>query len=118
MKPMSQLMAATMILLLSGGFAAAECVDTTTSAPDGTTTTGIAKDGSKAPLEKPDGEAAHAHADPNAVQKSGQTMPLADQQGGGNKDLATSQQDVQAQQEGDKTAAAKAEPRKNDACAE
>ena len=35
-------------------------------------------------------------------------MPLASEQGGGDKNLATSQQDVEAQQKGDKTAAAKA----------
>ena len=39
------------------------------------------------------------------------------EEGGGNKDLATSQQDVEAQQKGDKTAAATAEE-KDDACAE
>jgi hypothetical protein len=36
-------------------------------------------------------------------------MPLATQEGGGNKDLATSQQDIEAQQEGEQTAAAKAD---------
>jgi len=117
MKPHSQLVLASVVLLLSGNIAAAECVDTTTSALDSTRTAGIAKDGSKAPLEKPDGEAAK-HADSNAVQKSGQTMPLASKQGGGDKNLATSQQDVEAQQEGGKTAAAEAQPREDDACAE
>jgi hypothetical protein len=44
-------------------------------------------------------------------------MPLANQEGGGDKDLATSQEDVAAQQKGDKTAAAKAdENAKSDAC--
>ena len=42
-------------------------------------------------------------------------MPLAGEEGAGNKDLATSQQDVEAQQQGDKTAAAQAEA---DACAD
>jgi hypothetical protein len=41
-------------------------------------------------------------------------MPLAKQEGGGDKNLATSQQDAEAQQEGDKTAAAKADPCKPD----
>jgi hypothetical protein len=36
-------------------------------------------------------------------------MPLAKKEGGGDPNLATSQQDVQAQQKGDKTAMAKAE---------
>ncbi|RCS22899.1 hypothetical protein DUT91_15565 [Phyllobacterium salinisoli] len=116
MKLMSQLMAASMIILLSGGFAAAECVDTTTSAPSrDTQTAGIAKDGSKAPLEDPTGHA--AHPGPDAVKKDGQTMPLADQQGGGNKDLAASQQDVEAQQKGEKTAAAEAKSGK-EGCAQ
>jgi hypothetical protein len=35
-------------------------------------------------------------------------MPLATKEGGGNKNLATSQQDVEAQQQGEKTAAAHA----------
>ncbi len=43
------------------------------------------------------------------VEKDGQTMPLASTEGGGDKNLATSQQDVQAQQKGDPTAMAKAE---------
>jgi hypothetical protein len=41
-------------------------------------------------------------------------MPLATKEGGGDRNLATSQQDVEAQQQGDKTAAAKA----NDKCRE
>ncbi|KXF76520.1 hypothetical protein ATN84_10645 [Paramesorhizobium deserti] len=116
MKPSSQLAVASVILLFSGGVAAAECVDTTTTAPDSTATAEIAKDGSKAPLEKQNDDAAR-HADTNAVQKSGQTMPLAPQHGGEDKDLAASRQDAEAQQQGDKTAAAQAQPRK-DACAE
>ena len=40
--------------------------------------------------------------------KDGTTMPLATKEGGGNKNLATSQQDVEAQQQGEKTAAAHA----------
>jgi hypothetical protein len=39
-------------------------------------------------------------------------MPLATEQGGGNKDLAISEQDVEAQQDGEKTAAATAEAAK------
>jgi hypothetical protein len=35
-------------------------------------------------------------------------MPRATKEGGGNKNLATSQQDVEAQQQGEKTAAAQA----------
>ena len=71
---------------------------------DPNTTAGISKDGTHAPLEAPDQQ-----AKANSVQKDGKSMPLATQEGGGNKDLATSQQDVEAQQQGDKTAAAEAE---------
>jgi hypothetical protein len=80
-------------------------VDTTTSATDSTgsvKTPPISK--VAAPLE--------AQPDPNndaAVepQKDGSNMPLEE-----NKDVATSQQDVEAQQQGEQTAAAKAD----DAC--
>ena len=72
--------------------------------PDPNQTAGISKDGTHAPLETPDKKAAE-----NQAQKDGNTMPLATQEGGGNKNLATSQQDVEAQQQGDKTAAAKAD---------
>jgi hypothetical protein len=41
--------------------------------------------------------------------KDGNTMPLANQEGGGNKNIATSQQDVEAQQEGEMTVAAEAD---------
>jgi hypothetical protein len=36
-------------------------------------------------------------------------MPLVNKEGGGNKNLATSQQDIEAQQEGEETAAAEAD---------
>jgi hypothetical protein len=42
--------------------------------------------------------------------KDGNTTPLANQASGGDKNLATSQQDTESQQEGDETAAAKADP--------
>jgi len=88
-------------LSLAGGAAMAACPDTSATV-DQSNTGAIAKDGTLAPLE---------NADPNAnpVAKDGGTMPLATQEGGGNKDLATSQQDVEAQQHGEKTAAAKAQ---------
>jgi hypothetical protein len=64
--------------------------------------TGISKDGTHAPLEanKPG-----TPANPNVIQKNGTTMPLAKKEGGGDKNIAMSQQDVQAQQQGEKTAA-------------
>ena len=92
--------ATAMSLTAGAAFAACPQVDPNQTA-------GISKDGTHAPLETPD-----RTADANKAQKDGQTMPLATQEGGGNKDLATSQQDVEAQQQGDKTAAAKAD----DAC--
>ena len=66
---------------------------------------GIAKDGTHAPLEAN----RSMNSDAKPVTKDGRTMPLADQQGGGDKNLATSQQDVQAQQHGGQTAAALAD---------
>ena len=93
------------LLLLSGGLAMADCADTTTSTSNSaaaTKTPPISKDGTKAPLEvEPNKDAA---ASP---QKDGSNMPMAE-----DKDIATSQQDVEAQQHGDKTAAAKADDKK------
>ena len=87
-------------LLLSGGIALAECADnTTTNSTASVKTPPISKDATKAPLQVEPNKDAAAGA-----QKNGRNMPL-----GENKDVATSQQDVVAQQQGDKTAAAKAE---------
>jgi hypothetical protein len=94
MKLISSMMFAAAVSL-SGGTAIAAC-------PDTNKTGAIAKDGTHAPLETPDKSA-------NTIAKDGGTMPLAGQERGGNKDLATSQQDVEAQQDGKKTAAATAE---------
>ena len=94
--------AATTALLLSSGMAMADCTDTTGSTSSSaavTKTPPISKDGTKAPLEVQPNKAAAA-----SPQKNGANMPLAE-----NKDLATSQQDVEAQQHGEKTAAAKAD---------
>jgi hypothetical protein len=100
MKLFSSLLIAAAISM-SAGTALAACPDKTAS---------ISKDGTHAPLE----ETNKAPADTTGtVAKDGATMPLATEQGGGNKDLATSQQDVEAQQDGDKTAAAQADA---DAC--
>jgi hypothetical protein len=97
------------LLSLSAQSAIAACPDKTASisGTDATKTDRIAKDGTHAPLE---GEKA-----PEPAAKDGSTMPLAEEEGAGNKDLATSQQDVEAQQQGDKTAAAQAQ---EDACAD
>jgi len=89
---------ATFALALCVSPALADC-----KTVDPNKTSGISKDGTHAPLEAPD-----STAEGKTAQKDGSTMPLATQEAGGNKDLATSQQDVEAQQQGDKTAAAKA----------
>lgn len=100
MKTISSLLLAAS-LSLGAGTALAACPDTS-AAKDTDKTAGIAKDGTRAPLES-------AEPSGNTAAKDGGTMPLATQEGGGNKDLATSQQDVEAQQDGEKTAAAKAD---------
>lgn len=96
MKRITSLIAATALALCATA-AIAACPE-----KDQSNTAGISKDGTHAPLEGPKQDAAEAPA------KDGNTMPLANQEGGGNKNLATSEQDVEAQQKGDKTAAAKA----------
>ncbi|WP_165921923.1 hypothetical protein [Rhizobium azibense] len=87
----------------------ADCVDIT-----GSTKTeersGIAKDGAHAPMEGSQTTQAQANAaGANAPQKEGGTLPLAK-----NPNLATSEQDMVAQQHGEKTAAAKARKEKCD----
>jgi hypothetical protein len=106
----------TSLALIAIGMAAltsqpsfADCVDIT-----GSTATedrsGIAKDGTRAPMEGSETTQAQKNkADANAPQKEGGTLPL-----GKNPNLATSEQDVVAQQHGDKTAAAKAQQDKCD----
>jgi len=94
---------------MSAGAALAACPDGKAQAVDPGKTAaiaqdGIAKDGTHSPLETPDRTAAA-----NPAQKDGKTMPLEGQAGGTDKNLATSQQDVEAQQQGDKTAVAQAE---------
>jgi hypothetical protein len=98
---------------LAAAPALAACPDTdTTASINDKASTGMAKDGTHAPLETD-----ASQAEDNPAKKDGKSMPLATEEGGGNKDLATSQQDIEAQQQGDKTAAATAED-KDDACAE
>jgi hypothetical protein len=101
MKLISSLLLAT-ALSFAGGTALAACPDTSATSTDTNKTAGIAKDGTNAPMEG-------AEPSANTPAKDGGTMPLATEQAGGNKDLATSQQDVEAQQDGEKTAAATAE---------
>jgi len=118
---MKRLIAALALSLAFAGSALAECPPTV----DKGKTAGISKDGTHAPLETADSNAQQkpaqkgatqaplATADSNAQQKppqkDGSNMPLATQGGTENKDLAVSQQDVEAQQQGEKTAAAQAD---------
>ncbi len=116
MKPLTVVLLATSLMGLTASMANAACPDTTASI-DSKARTGIAKDGTHAPLETNTAPESTAKAEGGSANKDGNTMPLASQEGGGNKDLATSQQDVEAQQKGDKTAAAKAdENAKSDTC--
>ncbi len=111
MKMLIATIAALSISTLTSGAAFAACPDTTGSVSN-SEHTGIAKDGTRAPLQTDTQSATTPEANPNPTKKDGNTMPLALAEGGGNKNLATSQQDIEAQQKGDKTVAAKAD----DAC--
>ena len=85
----------------------AACDDVTGSI-NGNTAAGIAKDGTHVPLEGATGGQASTSG---GVRKDGSTMPLA-----ADENLATSNQDVAAQQQGEETAAAS--PSNDDKCAE
>ena len=126
MKP-STFLAGVALFALMGGQAYAACVDEIARLSPGTTTgstvgtTGsvsdgrVSKDGSTAPLQSSSAAAGQPNATGSANQggsqghqgiaKDGSTMPLANQPGGGNTNVATSQQDVQAQQRGGQPAA-------------
>lgn len=108
MKTLVKLATAGTLLLFSSGFTLAECVDadSTASTSAEVKTPPVAKDGSQAPLEaEPRADAQESDAGP--AQKDGGTMPLASDEADDTNDVATSQQDVEAQQEGEQTAAAK-----------
>ena len=117
MKTIAPLLAGALALALATGSALAAC-PTTTGSVNAQPHKGIAKDGTHAPLENgansevQKGAASTGTTTTNTnqtAQKDGKTMPLANKEGGGDANLATSQQDVQAQQKGDQTAMAKAE---------
>lgn len=114
MRTLAKLAAAGTVLLFSGGIALAECVDpgSTASTSAEVKTPPMAKDGSKAPMEAEpttDAQANAQESDAGPAQKDGGTMPLASSESDDSNDIATSQQDVEAQQEGEQTAAAKAD---------
>lgn len=103
---------AALLLAVPFGAATAACPDKNTTASvdsSGKSGAGMPKDSSHAAQESADSNRQAGQVPP---QKEGNTMPLAAEQGGGNKDLATSAQDVQAQQQGGKTAAAQADENK------
>ncbi|MFU0507780.1 hypothetical protein [Pseudaminobacter sp. NGMCC 1.201702] len=118
MRTITKLTLAAALAMLPMSMALAECVDTKSSAgaSDTVKTPPIAKDGTHAPLETQPTDTTTSNSQEKSAQKDGTTMPLGTQEGGGNKDLATSPQDVEAQQQGDKTAAAKGESN-TDPCA-
>ena len=97
---MKRFITAVALSLAFAGSALAECPPTV----DKGSTAGISKDGTHSPLEFAD---SNAQAKP--AQKDGSNMPLETQKGTDKNDLAVSQQDVEAQQQGDKTAAAQAQ---------
>src|SRR3954468_15772621 len=95
----TMLVAAAAVALSAGSTLAVDC-------PTPGKTKPISKDGTHAPMETADNNTAGV----NATKKDGQEMPM-----GADKNLATSQQDVNAQQKGDKTAAAQADT-KHETC--
>jgi hypothetical protein len=70
--------------------AIANCHDTTASV-DSEAQPGIAKDGSRVPFETDATADVEGRVEGGPANKNGNTMPLANQQGGGNKNIATSQ---------------------------
>lgn len=99
MTKLTTIVAALGMAAFVSGPALAACPEVTGSV-EGNAATGISKDGTHVPLEGSAETQANASG---GVQKDGSTMPLS-----ADKDLATSNQDVAAQQQGEKTAAASA----------
>lgn len=111
MKPITSILAAVAITALTSGAAIAKCHEATGSAKN-ETQQGISKDGTHAPMEDSASSqtqtgAASTGTTTRSEMKADKSTPLADQGGGVDKNLATSGQDVMAQQKGEKTAAAK-----------
>ena len=107
MTKLTTLVAAVGMAAFVAGPSLAACPEVTGSI-DGTAAAGIAKDGTHVPLEGSADTQANASG---GVQKDGNAMPLAT-----DKNLATSNQDVAAQQQGEETAAASAADK--DKCAD
>lgn len=115
MKPISAILAAAAISTMAFSTAMADCPPEAGSAQNDTQK-GISKDGTHAPLDNSaDAKAQSGAASTGTTtssakteQKAGDAMPM-----GTDKNQATSQQDVTAQQKGDKTAAAQADADKD-----
>jgi hypothetical protein len=109
MKKLTSLLAAIAVTALATSPVMAACPDTTSSTTNDSQK-GIAKDGTRAPLEnsansetqKGAASTGTTTSSAKTAQKDGATMPMAS-----DKNLATSQQDAEAQQKGEKTAQAK-----------
>ena len=99
MTRLTTIIAAVGMAAFVSGPSLAACPEVTGSI-DGKAAAGISKDGTHVPLE---GSADTQAGASGGVQKDGNTMPLSV-----DKNLATSNQDVAAQQQGDETAAASA----------
>ncbi|UXN62894.1 hypothetical protein N8E89_09210 [Phyllobacterium sp. A18/5-2] len=120
MKSIALIITAIAATAFASGTAIAACPDTTGSVKS-ETKQGIAKDGTHAPMENAANSETQTGAastgttttSAEAAKKSGKTTPLAEQGGTVDKNLATSGQDVMAQQKGDKTAAAEGEAAKD-----
>ena len=119
------------MLTLASGPVSAACIDEIASLSPGTTTgsvgtTGnsaparVSKDGSLAPMQSGQqaaagqttgstGSTGQAATPGQGIAKDGSTMPLANNPGGGDKTVATSAQDAQAQQRGGQTASGQAQ---------
>jgi hypothetical protein len=117
MRMMISVPAAIALAVVSHSAVLADCVDVTTSA-NADTETGIAKDGTHAPLEGAAGSQVQTHSETGTTttsadalaqepQKDGEALPM-----GESSDLATSGQDASAQQSGGQTAAASAAQKK------
>lgn len=99
MTKLTTIIAAVGMAAFVSGPSLAACPEVTGSV-DGKAAAGISKDGTHVPLE---GSADTQAGASGGVQKDGSTMPLA-----ADKNTATSNQDVAAQQQGEENAAASA----------
>jgi len=99
MTKLTTIIAAVGMAAFVSGPSLAACPEVTGSV-DGKAAAGISKDGTHVPLEGSADTQANASG---GVQKDGSTMPLST-----DKNLATSNQDVAGQQQGEETAAAAA----------